>query len=135
MNAISLTVTMPAPKDEVFAFLAEIDNLPTWATEFCQELKVVDGAYKVVSPGGELFITYESDPATGVIDMYGGPALETMALFPLRVVPLPGGASAVLATMFQAPGLPDEVFRHQAESLHRELEGLARQLDRQRQAA
>jgi hypothetical protein len=135
LNTISLTVTAPAPKEEVFAFLAEIENLPKWATEFCQELKVVDGAYKVVSPGGELFIEYQSNPTTGVIDIFGGPTREEMGLFPMRVVPLPGGVSAVLVTMFQPPNTSDEVFRHQAESLQRELNALARNFEALKRAA
>ena len=35
----TVTTVLDAPKEEVFAFLAEIENLPEWATEFAHELK------------------------------------------------------------------------------------------------
>jgi uncharacterized membrane protein len=31
------------PRDEVFAYLADIEKLPEWATELARELKLVDG--------------------------------------------------------------------------------------------
>jgi hypothetical protein len=38
---------------------------------------------------------------TGVIAMYAGPTKDEMAIFPTRVVGLPGGASAFVFTLFQ----------------------------------
>ena len=35
-----------------------------------------------------------------------------MALFPTRVVELPGGGTAYTFTMFQSPEMPDELFAH-----------------------
>jgi uncharacterized protein YndB with AHSA1/START domain len=49
MRHHTVTATFSAPPDEVFAYLANIDNLPNWATEFARELKLVDGRYKVVN--------------------------------------------------------------------------------------
>jgi hypothetical protein len=49
VNSRTVTRLLDAPKDHVFAYLAEIENLPDWATEFARELKVVDGRYKVVN--------------------------------------------------------------------------------------
>jgi hypothetical protein len=53
--------------------------------------------------------------------MYAGPSKDAMALFPTRVVSLPGGTSAFTFTMFQAPGMPDEDFESQHASLQREF--------------
>jgi hypothetical protein len=118
------TVVVPAPKDRVFAYLADIDNLPRWATEFARELKVVDGKHKVVNGLGEFYFRIDADEATGVIDMYAGPTEEELGLFPTRVVELPGEASAFTFTMFQAPGMTDELFESQHASLRRELDNL-----------
>ena len=46
---------------------------------------------------------------------------DQLALFPTRVVSLPGGSSAYSFTMFQGPGMPDELFDAQYESLKREF--------------
>ena len=124
MNARSVTATFHAPRDEVFAYLADVERLPEWANEFARELKVVDGRYKVVNGLGEFFVEIRADRETGVIDMLAGPTVDELALFPTRVVGLPNGGSAFTFTMFQAPGMPDELFESQHASLLRELGNL-----------
>jgi hypothetical protein len=106
--------------------MAEIENLPTWATEFARELKREGDDYKVVNGLGEFFFEVESDAETGVIDMFSGPSKDEMAVFPTRVVALPGGSSAYTFTMFQAPGMSDELFESQHASLVREFENIER---------
>ncbi len=124
MRHHTVTATFSASEDEVFAYLADIDNLPEWATEFARELKLVDGRYKVVNGLGEFFFEIRADRETGVIDMLAGPHEEALQLFPTRVVPLSDGGSAFTFTMFQAPGQPDEQFEGQYHSLVREFENL-----------
>ena len=126
MNARSVTATFDAPRDEVFAYLADVDHLPEWATEFARELKVVDGRHKVVNGLGEFFFEIHADAESGVIDMLAGPTDDTLLCFPTRVVATPAGGSAFTFTMFQAPGQPEEQFETQHASLLRELENLQR---------
>jgi hypothetical protein len=121
MRNATVTTVLPAPADQVFAYLADIENLPQWATEFARELVRDGDDYKVVNGLGEFFFAIEADPATGVIDMYAGPRKDQMAVFPTRVVSLPDGRSAYSFTMFQAPGMPDERFESQHASLQREF--------------
>jgi hypothetical protein len=117
----TVTAVLDAPKDAVFDYLSKIENLPHWATEFAQELKYEDGKAKVVNGLGEFYFSIDADPATGVIDMYSGPAEDQLAVFPTRVVALGEGKSAYTFTMFKAPGMPDELFEAQHESLRREF--------------
>src|SRR5579859_7084239 len=87
MNSSTHTFALRAPKERVFAFLAQIENLPRWATLFCKGLKrLEDGRYKVLTPAGEIFFKIESDSHSGVIDMYGGPTETQLAYWPARVV-------------------------------------------------
>jgi Polyketide cyclase / dehydrase and lipid transport len=130
MKHHTVTTTFAAPPDEVFAYLADIEKLPEWATEFARELKLVDGRYKVVNGLGELFFEIRADRGSGVIDMLAGPSEDSLALFPTRVVPLADGGSAFMFTMFQAPGQPDEQFTGQYASLRRELGNLERRFGR-----
>ena len=120
----TVTAVLEAPKDDVFAYLARLENLPDWATDFARELKYEDGKAKVVNGLGEFFFRIEADPKTGVIDMYAGPNETEMALFPTRVVPLGETRSAYSFTMFKAPGTPDELFESQYESLRREFDNI-----------
>ncbi|HXV33343.1 MAG TPA: hypothetical protein VD769_04975 [Gaiellaceae bacterium] len=124
MESRTVTTVLAAPKEEVFAYLSRVENLPGWATEFARELRYEDGKAKVVNGLGELYFSIDADAETGVIDMYAGPTEAELALFPTRVVGLPGGRSAFTFTMFQAPGMSDELFESQHRSLLRELENV-----------
>jgi hypothetical protein len=125
----TVTTVLPVPKKKLFDYVAEIENLPRWATEFARELKVVDGKHKVVNGLGEFFVRIDADEPTGVIDFRAGPTEAELGLFPSRVVELPGGTSAYTFTMFQGPGQSDELFESQYQSLLRELDGLSHQPD------
>jgi hypothetical protein len=126
MRSRTVTAVFPAPKERVFEYMSDIENLPRWATEFVRELKLVDGRHVVVNGLGEFVFKIEADPGTGVVDMFAGPSEEELGVFPTRVVAVPGG-SAYTFTMFQAPDMPDELFESQYESLKREFENLERE--------
>jgi hypothetical protein len=121
MKSRTVTTVLNAPRREVFAYMAAIENLPEWATEFARELRRDAEGYKVINNLGEFRFEIEADEETGVIDMLSGPSAEEMAIFPTRAVSLPDGRTAYTFTMFQAPGMPDELFESQYESLRREF--------------
>jgi uncharacterized protein YndB with AHSA1/START domain len=122
----TVTTVLAAPRERVFRYLADVKNLPEWATEFARELKVVDGRQKVVNGLGEFFFEIRTDEETGVIDMLAGPTADALALFPTRVIDLPGERSAFTFTMFRAPGQTEELFESQYRSLLREFENIER---------
>ena len=124
MRSHTVTTVLSAPKDEVFEFMSEIDNLPEWATEFARELRRDEAGYVVVNKLGELRFEIRADAESGVIDMFAGPSADEMAVFPTRAVELPGGRTAYTFTMFQGPGMPDELFEGQYESLKREFSNI-----------
>src|SRR5215213_8611195 len=112
---------LDAPRDDVFDYMADIENLPRWATEFARELKRDEGGYRVVNGLGEFCFEIRADRSTGVIDMLAGPDRDAMSVFPTRAVALPDGQTAYTFTMFQAQGMPDELFDAQHASLLREF--------------
>ena len=57
----TVTAVLDAPKDAVFDYLSQLENLPEWATEFAQELKYVDGKAKVVNGLGEFYFLIDAD--------------------------------------------------------------------------
>ena len=121
MRSHTVTTVLPAPKREVFGYMSEIENLPEWATEFARELRRAEDGYTVVNNLGEFRFEIRADEETGVIDMLAGPTADEMAVFPTRVVELADGRTAYSFTMFQGPGMPDELFEGQYESLKREF--------------
>ena len=121
MRSETVTTVLEAPRDEVFAYLSRIENLPEWANEFARELEWRDGEAVVLNGLGEFVFRIEVDEETGVIDMFAGPSASELAVFPTRVVPLAAEQSAFTFTMFQAPETPDELFESQYVSLQREF--------------
>ena len=130
MRTETVTAVLEATPEDVFSYLAEVENLPDWATEFARTLKRDGADYKVVNGLGELFFEIRADAASGVIDMFAGPTKDQMAVFPTRVVRLPDGRAAYSFTMFQSPAMPDELFDAQYASLQREFGNIERILSR-----
>ena len=124
MTSRTVTAVLDAPRDQVFSFLAEVENLPIWATDFARELRSENGKAKVVNGLGEFYFSIDADPDSGVIDMYAGPTEDQLALFPTRVVALGPETSAYTFTMFKAPDMPDELFESQYRSLQREFDNI-----------
>lgn len=124
MRSETVTAVLPASQEEVFAYLADIENLPKWATEFARELKRERGDYKVVNNLGEFYFEIRADERTGVIDMLAGPTKDQLGLFPTRAMQLPGDSTPYSFTMFQGPDMPNELFESQYESLKREFENI-----------
>jgi hypothetical protein len=130
MRNETVTAVLDADQDTVFDYLSDIERLPEWATEFARELRREGDDYKVVNGLGEFYFAIEADRETGVIDMFAGPSKQQMAVFPTRAVALPDGRTAYSFTMFQGPGMPDELFEAQHASLQREFRNIERALSR-----
>jgi hypothetical protein len=124
MRSETVTTVLPVPSGRVFEYMSDVRNLTEWATEFARELREEDGEYRVVNNLGEFLFEIRADERTGVIDMYAGPSRDQMAVFPTRVVSLPDGRTSYSFTMFQGPGMPDELFESQHASLKREFENI-----------
>ena len=121
MRTATVTTVLDAPQEAVFDYIADVENLPTWATEFARELKRDADGYSVVNRLGEFRFEIRADRDTGVVDMFAGPDRHRMAVFPTRAVALPDGRTAYSFSMFQAPDMPDELFDAQYASLQREF--------------
>jgi hypothetical protein len=124
MRSETVTTILSAPQQQVFRYMSDIEKLPEWATEFARELKREGEDYKVVNGLGEFYFEIRADSETGVIDMFAGPTKQEMAIFPTRAVALPDGRTAFSFTMFQGPGMSDELFESQHQSLEREFSNI-----------
>ena len=124
MRSETVTTVLPAAPERVFDYMSDVENLPRWATEFARELRREGDRWIVSNNLGELVFEIRADERTGVIDMLAGPSEDELAVFPTRVVGLPDGSTAYSFTMFQGPGMPDELFESQYASLRREFENI-----------
>ncbi len=123
MKNRTVSITVAAPRDDVFQFLRKVENLPQWATEFCTAVEKRNGYWFAHTSQGEVRFEIAADADTGVLDMWVGPAPDQMSLFPVRVLSL-GEETFVSFTFFQPPEMPDELYEMQYCSLLVEMWGL-----------
>jgi hypothetical protein len=126
MNVRSFSVIVSAPRDTVFNFLADIENLPRWAPSLCERLYLTRGRWMALSGRGELNIDLEANNGTGVVDLRAGSSPDRMALLPMRVVPLSARSALVTLTFVAAPEWPAGILQCDADALAADLEGLLR---------
>jgi hypothetical protein len=120
MRADTQTISLAAGVEEVFAFLADPENLPHWAVGFARGIRRDVDGWVVQTSQGEVALRVVADAETGTIDFHLRPAPDVEAVAYTRVVPNDSGAEYVF-TQFQTPGMPDEVFAAQRAALAEEL--------------
>lgn len=101
LNSITETCVVSVPKDKVFKFLSSVENLPKWSTQFVQKLITTNGKYKAVTPIGEVFIRFETNPNAGLIDIYAGLTEQRMTPAYLRIISFSENSTGVMFTFFQ----------------------------------
>jgi catechol 2,3-dioxygenase-like lactoylglutathione lyase family enzyme len=124
MKNRTITVHVGADRNVVFAFLAQIENLPVWAAGWCSDLRREEGLWRATTPGGPTFLEMEADERTGVIDLFVGVQPDEMTLIPFRVVVATQG-TAIIGTLFQPPDWSDDLYEKQYGILLICLRGLA----------
>jgi hypothetical protein len=119
-------VALPAPRDDVFRLLADIEALPRWAPAFCERIDLNRRGWRALTAIGELCCALEADAATGAIDLRLGETPGRLELhLPLRVVALPAGCTLVSLKLVPVPGQPDRQFERERRALLAALQGLA----------
>jgi hypothetical protein len=123
MRANTQAISIDADPAAVFAFLADMRNLPRWAVGFARAVREEDGGWQVTTASGELPIRIEADERRGTIDFRIGIAPGAEALVASRVVPR-GPGSEYVFTHFQGPGMPDDAFAMNVGAVQHELQVL-----------
>ena len=126
MNIRTIALTVSAPRDTVFNFLADIENLPKWAGDYCERLALERGRWWAFTADGEQVVDIESSSGTGVIDLRAGPLPERMNLTPIRVLPLSARRTLVMLTVLDAPGQAADAYERRYEILLGAANGLLR---------
>ena len=125
MNAVTEIAYIALPKAEVFDFLANVENLPLWATAFCESGRWDGDLFKVSTRWGEMVVRLESDSRTGVVDRWTRlDGAQEWTVLPLRIFDVRVGYSAVCVTCFQRPGQSDELFYLHHRSLQMDFHKL-----------
>jgi len=123
MRNHTVTLTVPAARDDVLSCLADLSGWPFWAAHFCQRIWESTTGCKMASVAGEIFVAIEADETLGVVDFFWGQQADEMSIMPLRVVSLPHGC-AVTLTCFETAYVPGEIFEAVVRALTADLRAL-----------
>ena len=126
MNSVTETCVVNVPRDSVFEFLSNIENIPKWATKFVSKLTLVDNKYKAQTPIGEVFIRLDVDKKAGLIDIYAGPTEDNMTPAYMRIISLQDTSTAVMFTFFQYDSTPDAIWEIFCEWIKIEVDNIKR---------
>jgi uncharacterized protein YndB with AHSA1/START domain len=123
-----VSVTIDRAPGDVYAFVANPENLPRWAAGLSSGIRRVAGEWIADSPMGPVKVRFAAPNAVGVLDhdvvLPSGEVVHN----PLRVVPN-GSASEVTFTLFQRPGMTQQQFVADAVAVRRDLATLKQLLE------
>lgn len=125
-----LSVWISCPAREVYAFAAQAENLPRWASGLAGAVVEWNGsAWSTTSPMGEVTFTFAPPNDFGVLDHDVHLPSGDVVTNPLRVMPY-GDASELVFTLRQLPGMSDEDFERDASMVEADLGRLKELLER-----
>ena len=116
------SVMIQAEPADVFGFLADVENLPKWAPDFCERIMIGRDGWRAFTELGELSV--ELTAAAGFVYLEMGFVGTTRGLFPLWITPRPDGGTRVTLACFQAEGLRDEAHERIYQALREALPGV-----------
>jgi uncharacterized protein YndB with AHSA1/START domain len=123
MRSRHVSVVIHRPPAEVYAFVADPDNLPRWAVGLATSEVTREGDVLVVaSPMGQVRVVFAEHNAYGVLDHDVTTPDGTTTANPMRVVAHPEGAE-VLFTVRQL-ALSDQEHERDAGLVQADLERL-----------
>jgi hypothetical protein len=113
----------------VYTYVADLKNLPRWATTFCRSIRHEGEEWVMETSLGTLTIRLAPENSLGVLDHYLTPPDGETIYVPMRVV-ANGSGSDVIFTLFRLPGVSDADHEKDAAQVRQDLETLKALLER-----
>lgn len=124
-----VSIAIARPLDEVYAFLADPENFPQWASGLGKGFKHLSGMdWSVETPMGPMTVCFSERNAYGVLDHSLIPKEGAVMHNPMRVI-ANGDGSEVVFTLFRRLGMTDEDFARDAAWISKDLAKLKRLLE------
>ena len=115
MRSDTQTITIDAPRSDVFAFLADAANLPRWAPNFATTVRPDGDGWIVEQGASEVRLRLEASVELGTLDLHVTPPDGRTRTVYGRVLPNAAGAE-LLFTMFHSDSRTDaDIARQNAE--------------------
>jgi hypothetical protein len=121
----SMTISVQIAREPaaVYAYVADLNNLPCWATTFCKSVRKEQAGWLLETSLGTLAIRLAPENSLGVLDHYLTPPGGETIYVPLRVVTNCSGCE-VLFTLFRLPGVSDADYAADAALVRQDLDTL-----------
>jgi uncharacterized protein YndB with AHSA1/START domain len=121
---MTITVSIQHPHRQVYEFLVEPLNLPTWTVAIERIEHRRDNDWAIETPEGVVVLRYQPRNEFGVLDYWVLPPGDPTGYFvPMRVIANGDGAD-VIFTHYQRPGQTEEQWTSEGEWIRADLETL-----------
>lgn len=119
-HSVTKTISIDAPRDRVFAFLADAANWPKWAVVNVKSIEPNDGTWwNMETPAGKAKLSIRPNAELGILD-HDFNATDASWTVPARVVSNGSGCEFMI-TFLQPPSFTREFFEEQVALVDREL--------------
>lgn len=125
----TLSVSIACPPDQVYRFVSDPRNLPTWAHGLGQSVRKSGEDWIVETPQGPMKVRFAATNDLGVLDHYVTVAPGVEIYIPIRVL-ASGDGSELIFTLFQLPEMSDEKYAEDARLVEQDLRTLKGILER-----
>jgi hypothetical protein len=127
-RAHTVSVGIAATPKVVYGYASDPANLPAWAPGMVKSIEKVRASWVAQTPLGEVTFRFVAANELGVLDHDVETPTGTFHN-PMRVVPN-GDGSEVLFTLIQLPGVSDEQFQQDMDTIRADLNKLRTLLER-----
>ena len=116
-NVTTQTISINAHYDMAFDYISNPLTQKEWAINFMKDVEKTEAGFMATTPFGKIPLAFESDKATGVIDIIlgGGEPIRTRLIKNKE-------ACEYLFTLFQPENMPDAAWENEG------ISGLAEEL-------
>jgi hypothetical protein len=117
----TITTSIRYPHRQVYEFLVEPLNLPTWASNIGPTIEHMSGTdWSTDGENGRLILRYQPRNEYGILDYAAFREGEEPFMIPMRIVANGDGAE-VIYTLYQRPGVTDAAFESEAAWVEADL--------------
>ena len=117
-NHISVSINCPAGR--VYEFISNPLNLPKWASGLSASIKNINGEWIAESPNGKVKVKFAEKNKFGILDHSVTLPSGVEVYIPLRVLSNNAG-SELIFTLYQLPGMSDQFFAKDIETVKKDL--------------
>ena len=121
-RAHTVSAGIPVDPKLVYAYASDPANLPTWEPGFVKSIEKQGTSWIAQTPFGQVAFRFAAPNDFGVLDHDVDLPAGTLH-HPMRVIPN-GAGSEVLFTLIQLPGVSDEQFQQDMDTVRADLNKL-----------